>query len=146
VTGWLLLAAAIVAEVAATTTLTYSAGLTRHVLTAVTTVLYVVSYICLARALRADLEISVAYAVWSGVGTAALTIIGVALFGEALNPLKLAAIALIIGGVTLLHVAGNASARAADPTQAATAGTTTVAATAPLTPSTESKTSERATP
>jgi len=146
VTGWLLLSAAIVAEVAATTTLTYSNGLTRHALTAVTTVLYVVSYICLARALRADLEISVAYAVWSGVGTAALTIIGVALFGEALNPLKLAAIALIIGGVTLLHVAGNASAAAADSAQAATAGTTTVTATAPLTPSTESKTSERTAP
>ncbi|MEU7906350.1 multidrug efflux SMR transporter [Actinoplanes sp. NPDC049118] len=103
-TGWLLLAAAITAEVLATTTLTLSDGLTRHALTAVTVALYGLSYACLAKALKAGMEIGVAYAAWSGIGTTALAVIGVMLFGETLTLRKISAIALIIGGVTLLHL------------------------------------------
>jgi small multidrug resistance pump len=99
-----LLSAAIASEVAATTALTYSNGLTRHTVTVVTAALYVVSYICLAKALKAGVEVSTAYAVWSGIGTVALAVIGASLFGEAVTPRKVAAILLIIGGVTLLHL------------------------------------------
>lgn len=107
-TGWLLLSAAIATEVLATTTLTLSNGLTRHAFTAITVVLYVVSYACLARALKAGMEIGVAYAAWSGVGTTALAVIGVLLFGETMTPRKIGAIVLIIGGVTLLHLTSTA--------------------------------------
>jgi len=103
-TGWLLLSAAIAAEVLATTALGYSDGLTRHTLTIVAAVLYVVSYISLARALKAGMEISVAYAVWSGVGTAALAVIGVLVVRRIHDSKKLAAIVLIVGGVTLLNL------------------------------------------
>lgn len=112
-TRWLLLGAAIITEVAATVALTYSQGLTRHLLSAVTVGLYIVSYVCLARCLHADMDISVAYAVWSGVGTAAFAVLGPALFGESLTPLKITAIVLIVGGVTLLHLAGRDTAHQA---------------------------------
>ncbi|BFU46334.1 DMT family transporter [Krasilnikovia sp. MM14-A1004] len=114
-TAWLLLSAAIVSEVIATATLTASNGLSSRILTLVTAALYIVSYVCFARALKAGIEVGVAYAIWSGVGTAALAIIGAALFGEAMNARKIAAIVLIIGGVTLLHLTGRpeAPARAA---------------------------------
>jgi small multidrug resistance pump len=114
VTAWLLLGAAVVSEVIATATLTASHGLTSRTLTIITAALYVVSYVCFARALRAGLEVGVAYAIWSGIGTAALTIIGAVLFGEAMNARKIAAIVLIIGGVMLLHL----NSRPATPTQA----------------------------
>lgn len=103
-TGWLLLSAAIAAEVLATTALGYSDGLTRHTLTIVAAVLYVLSYVCLARALKAGMEISVAYAVWSGVGTAALALIGALLFGESVTLQRITAIVLIVFGVTLLNL------------------------------------------
>lgn len=102
--GWLWMAGAILTEVVATAGLTYSQGLTRAPVVAVTAALYVASYVCLARALHAGVEISVGYAVWSGVGTAALALIGVVLFGEHLTPGRVAAIGLIVCGVVLLQL------------------------------------------
>ncbi|MEU8655857.1 DMT family transporter [Actinoplanes philippinensis] len=102
--GWLWMAGAILTEIVATAALTYSQGLTRVPVVAVTAVLYVASYVCLARALYAGVEVSVGYAVWSGVGTAALAVIGAALFGESLTVSRIAAIVLIICGVVLLQL------------------------------------------
>ncbi|MBB3097828.1 small multidrug resistance pump [Actinoplanes campanulatus] len=102
--GWLWMAGAILTEIIATAALTYSQGLTRAPVVAVTAALYVASYVCLARALHAGVEVSVGYAVWSGVGTAALAVIGAALFGEALTASRIAAIVLIICGVVLLQL------------------------------------------
>jgi small multidrug resistance pump len=107
-TGWLWLAGAIATEIVATAALTYSQGLTRGPVVVVTAVLYVASYVCLARALYAGVEVSVGYAVWSGVGTAALAVIGAALFGERLTLSRIAAIALIIVGVVLLQLPASA--------------------------------------
>ena len=51
-----------------------------------------------------SLPLSIAYATWSGVGTAASVLIGVLLFGEVLTPLKLLWVLLIIGGVVGLNL------------------------------------------
>ena len=65
-----------------------------------------VGYICcfslFPLALR-SLALSVAYATWSGAGTAATALIGVLLFSEKLTPLKLFWMALIIAGVVGLN-------------------------------------------
>ena len=135
-TGWILLSAAIAAEVLATTTLALSNGLTRHALTAVTVALYVLSYACLARALKAGMEIGVAYAAWSGVGTTALAVIGVWLFGEAMTLRKICAIVLIIGGVTLLHL--TSTAPPPKPLDATQTATTQIGAAAPNTTASKS--------
>ena len=49
---------------------------------------------------------STTYAVWSGVGTAAIAIVGVALLGESWDWVKAAALSLIIVGVVVLNLHG----------------------------------------
>jgi small multidrug resistance pump len=47
--------------------------------------------------------------VWSGIGTAAIVVIGWVLFREVLDGVKLAAIGLIILGVVLLNGTGSSA-------------------------------------
>jgi small multidrug resistance pump len=103
--GYLLLAAAIAAEVVATTAMKYSEGFSRLGPSLVTFVGYVVSFGLLAQTLK-TLSIGTAYAIWSGVGTAAVAAIGLVLFGEGLTLAKVAGIVLIIGGVVVLNLGG----------------------------------------
>jgi small multidrug resistance pump len=102
---WIYLSAAIVTEVVGTVFLRFTDGFTRPVPSTVVVVTYIASLWLTALALR-ELEISLAYAVWAGVGTAAVAIIGMAALGETVNGLKLASIALVIGGVVGLNLSG----------------------------------------
>ncbi len=104
--AWLLLAIAIATEVVATTALKLSDGLTHKGWTAVVAVGYIASFILLARALKLQMPVGVAYAVWAGVGTATIAAIGTLFLGEEMNLTKAAGIALIICGVVLLNLAG----------------------------------------
>ena len=103
--AWIYLSAAIATEVIGTLFLRFTDGFTRPAPSAVVIVTYVVSLWLTALALK-GLEISLAYAVWAGVGTAAIAIIGMAALGETVNGLKLASIALVIGGVVGLNLSG----------------------------------------
>jgi small multidrug resistance pump len=103
--AWIYLSAAIVTEVIGTVFLRYTDGFTRPAPSIVVVVTYVVSIWLTALALK-SLEISLAYAVWAGVGTAAVAIIGMAALGETVNGLKLASIALVISGVVGLNLSG----------------------------------------
>ncbi len=101
-----LLALAIAVEVAATVALRSSDGLTRFVPSAITIVGYIIAFWLLALVLR-TIPVSVAYAVWAGVGTAAVAIIGMTLLDEPAGLLKIASIALIIVGVVGLNLSGS---------------------------------------
>lgn len=103
--GYLTLAGAIAAEVAATTVMKYSDGFTRLWPTLLTALGYVVSFLLLAQTLK-TVGIGTAYAIWSGAGTAAIALIGLALFGESLTLTKAAGIVLIVGGVVVLNLGG----------------------------------------
>ena len=98
---------AIATEVVGTVFLRYTDGFTRARAPrpSVVIVTYVASLWLTALALK-SLEISLAYAVWAGVGTAAIAIIGMAAMGETVNALKLASIVLVIGGVVGLNLSG----------------------------------------
>jgi len=63
---------------------------------------YGISFYALSITLR-TIPLGVVYAVWSGVGTAAIVLIGFLLFREMLDAVKLAGIALIIIGVVMLN-------------------------------------------
>ena len=102
---WMWLFLAIVLEVAATVLLKLSDGFSRWVPTAVMAVLYALSFIPMALALR-RMDVAIAYAVWSAVGTALITMIGMVVFHESVTPTKMGAIALIVVGVVVLNVAG----------------------------------------
>lgn len=98
----LLLFAAIGSEVIATTALKLSEGFTRPLPSTLVVVGYGLSFYLLSLTLR-SLSIGVAYAIWSGVGTAAIAIIGAFWFQETLTPTRVAGIVLIIAGVILVN-------------------------------------------
>ena len=58
----------------------------------------------LGRALQV-LEIGVAYTVWTGIGAVGTLTLGVLLFGEELNPVKIAGIVLVMAGIVVLKMA-----------------------------------------
>lgn len=101
---WLTLA--IVFEVAGTTFMKLSEGLTKVAPTLWMFLCYALSLTALTLTLK-RMEVSVAYAIWSGLGTALITMVGYALLKEPLNAVKVSAIALIIAGVVLLNLYGN---------------------------------------
>ena len=103
---WILLAGAIAAEVTATSALKLSEGLTRLLPSVVVAVGYILSFMLLAQALK-QLEVSVAYAIWSGVGTAAVAVIGMLALKEPVTAAKILGIGVIISGVAILNLAAS---------------------------------------
>jgi small multidrug resistance pump len=103
--GYLTLAGAIAAEVAATTAMKYSEGFSKLWPALLTAVGYLLSFLLLAQTLK-TVGIGTAYAIWAGTGTAAIALIGLVLFGEALTPVRIAGILLIVAGVVLLNLGG----------------------------------------
>ncbi|MES9965458.1 MAG: multidrug efflux SMR transporter [Candidatus Sedimenticola sp. 20ELBAFRAG] len=100
---WLILAGAIVLEVAGTTSMKLSEGFTKLTPSILIFVFYAASFAALTLALK-KIEVSVAYAVWSGAGTALIAMIGVIYFSESLTLIKVISILLIIGGVIGLNL------------------------------------------
>ncbi|MFI5675924.1 DMT family transporter [Streptomyces cellulosae] len=103
--GYLLLAAAISAEVAGTTAMKYSDGFSRPVPSLLTVLGYLVSFALLAQTLK-TVSVGTAYAIWSGFGTAAIAAIGMVFLGEGMTLTKAAGIALIVVGVVVLSLGG----------------------------------------
>ncbi len=104
--SWVFLIIAIVSEVAGTIFMKLSMGLTKVVPMIAMFVLYGISFSALALSLK-TIDVSVSYAVWSGLGTAIIAVAGYFVFGESLGFLKVASICLIIIGVVGLNVAGH---------------------------------------
>ncbi|KOV89029.1 multidrug transporter [Nocardia sp. NRRL S-836] len=101
---YLYLAAAIVAEIAATVSLKLSEGFTRPWPSVVVVVGYAIAFTALSRALKSGMPVGVAYAVWSAIGVAAVAVIGWKFLGETLNPTMVVGLAMIIGGVVTLEL------------------------------------------
>lgn len=104
---WLYLALAILLEVSGTTCMKLSEGFTRLVPSILLVVFYILSFGMLTLALK-RLDVSIAYAIWSGVGTALIAAIGVLWFKEPVTALKLISLGLIIIGVAGLNLSGGA--------------------------------------
>jgi small multidrug resistance pump len=100
---WFYLVLAIVTEVAGTTFLKLSDGMTKVVPIILTFALYGVSFVFLGLCLK-KIDVGVSYAIWSGLGTALITVIGIMYFREPVSVLKIASIMLIIVGVVGLNL------------------------------------------
>jgi len=119
--SWIFLIVAIVMEVSGTTCMKISYGFTRLAPSVLMFVFYGLSIAALTLALK-RIEVSVAYAVWSAVGTALIATIGIVWFREVLNPMKVASLVLIIAGVVGVHLSqGPVSGPRAGSTDPATA-------------------------
>ncbi|MEU7619840.1 multidrug efflux SMR transporter [Micromonospora rifamycinica] len=103
--AYVFLLIAISAEVAGTSLLKATQGFTRLWPTVGLALAYLLAFGMLALAVR-DIPVGVAYAMWSGLGTAAIVAIGAAFLGEPLSLSKVIGVGLIIGGVVVLNLGG----------------------------------------
>ena len=100
---WLYLAIAIAGEIIGTTALKASDGFTRLRPSVLVVAGYGIAFFMLAQVLR-TIPLGIAYAIWSGVGVAAVTVIGWAMYGQRLDLTALLGIGLIVAGVVVLNI------------------------------------------
>lgn len=100
-----LLMAAIAAEVAATSALSRTEGFRDPLWSGLVIGGYALSIWLLAIVVE-SLPVSTAYAVWSGLGTALVAVIGALWLGESWDAVKIAALSMIVVGVVVLNLQG----------------------------------------
>lgn len=103
-TAWILLVIAGVLEFIWAAGLKQSEGFTKLGPSLFTLVVMGVSFYLLSQSMRV-LPIGVSYTVWTGIGAVGSVIVGYVIFHEALSPLKLLCLALIVGGILGLKFA-----------------------------------------
>lgn len=105
---WLLLAGAILTEVAATLSLRASEGLRKKRWIAPVAVFYLTAFSLLTIALINGMPVGIAYGIWAACGVALTAIGGRILFKERLTPRMIAGIALIAVGVFVIELGAQA--------------------------------------
>lgn len=101
--AWVLLLSAIGVEVAATASLPRTDGFRDPLWTGLVMLGYALSFWLLVMVIR-SIPVSMAYAIWSGLGTAGIAVVGVLFLQERLDLLKIVGIAMIIVGVVVLNL------------------------------------------
>jgi small multidrug resistance pump len=104
--GYVYLSIAIIAEVIATSALKASGEFTRLVPSTVVVIGYVIAFYSLTFVLR-TIPIGVAYAIWSGVGIALISIVGFVIYRQVLDWPAILGIGLIIAGVVVINTYSN---------------------------------------
>jgi len=102
---WLIVIVAGVFEMGFAVLLKQSNGITRLWPTVGFALCALISFGLLTYALK-KLEVGPAYAVWTGIGAAGTALIGMAVLGESVSPLKLVSLGLILAGVVGLNISG----------------------------------------
>lgn len=95
---WAILGSAVIVEIIWALSLKWAAAKGSWFAAAVPIMLSFVNMGLLALAMR-DLPAGTAYAVWTGLGAVGVTLFGIMLFGERVNPVQIGFIALTIVGV-----------------------------------------------
>jgi quaternary ammonium compound-resistance protein SugE len=103
VSGWLALLGAGLLEVAWALSLKYSDGFTRFWPSALTLIAIALSFTLMALALR-SLPFGTAYAVWTGIGAAGSIIVGMLIFSEPTDPVRILCLTLIVAGMVGLKL------------------------------------------
>ncbi|MGE0224100.1 MAG: quaternary ammonium compound efflux SMR transporter SugE [Acetobacteraceae bacterium] len=101
--AWTLLIIAGLFEVGWAVGLKYTDGFTRLVPSLLTVLSMIISLGLLGLALR-QLPLGTAYAVWTGVGTVGTALLGMALFQESADVIRLVCIGLIVAGIVGLKL------------------------------------------
>jgi quaternary ammonium compound-resistance protein SugE len=103
VSAWLALVAAGLFEIAWAFGLKYSDGLTRFWPTAATALAIALSFGLMAIALK-SLPFGTAYAVWTGIGAVGSIIVGMLVYSESADPVRLLCLTLIVAGMVGLKL------------------------------------------
>ncbi len=104
---WLLLAGAILVEVAATLSLRASDGFRKKIWLIPVVVGYLTSFALLSASLSLGMPVGIAYGVWSACGVALVALLGKVLFAEPLTPMMTLGIGFIIAGVVTIEFMGS---------------------------------------
>jgi small multidrug resistance pump len=104
--AYVFLGLAIVSEVLGTSLLKATAGFSRLWPTTACLGCYVVSFLALALAIQRGLNVGIGYAVWSGLGTTLIVLIGALYLNEPITALKIFGVVLVIAGVAVLNLGG----------------------------------------
>jgi len=102
--AWILLFVASLFEVAWAIGLKYTDGLTKTLPTVGTFAAMIISVWLLGIAMK-SLPVGTAYSVWVGVGAVGTVILGIVLFKEPANTLRLVSIGLVVAGIVGLKFA-----------------------------------------
>ena len=101
--AWLALLAAGVFEIAWAFGLKYSDGLTRFWPTAATLIAIALSFGLMAIALK-SLPFGTAYAMWTGIGAVGSIIVGMLVYSESADPVRVLCLTLIVAGMVGLKL------------------------------------------
>lgn len=99
------LVVAIAAEVVGTTLLKVTDGFTRLWPSLACLASYAVAVVLLSQAVR-SMSVGVAYALWSGIGTAGIVAIATVFLHERLDAVKVLGLVLVVAGVVVLNLRG----------------------------------------
>jgi small multidrug resistance pump len=105
----LILLAAIASEVLATSSLKMTAGFTRHIWLIPVVAGYLLAFYLLSVTLK-NVPVGIAYAIWSGLGTIGITLVGWCFFKQSLNTTTLIGMALVLAGVMMMNLSGDSVA------------------------------------
>lgn len=105
---YLILALAVLAETIGTTALQASQQFTRLWPSVLVIVAYAFSFYLLSITLR-TIPVGIVYALWSGLGILMIAMIGWVVFGQRLDLPAIAGLAMIVGGIAIIHLFSSAS-------------------------------------
>lgn len=99
---------AVVAETIGTTALQASVQFSRLWPSVLVVVAYAVSFYLMALTLK-FMPVGIVYAIWSGLGIVSIAAIGFVMFGQRLDIPALLGLAMIIGGIVVIHLFSNSA-------------------------------------
>jgi len=100
---WTLLLLAITAEVIGTSFLRLSEGMTRPLPTLLVFGAYAIAMVLLSRVVL-SIPLGLTYALWSGIGTVVIVLVGRFAYSQLLSPTQLIGIGLITAGVVIVNL------------------------------------------
>lgn len=103
--AWLFLIPAIMFEVLGTSLLKLADGMANPKWLVISIGAYTIAFLLLSQVLR-YMSVGVAYAIWAGLGTSLVVLVGILVYGESASIYRLACIALIVVGTVGLNLTG----------------------------------------
>jgi quaternary ammonium compound-resistance protein SugE len=101
--AWIFLVAAGLLEVIWAFLMKKSAGFTLPVPIAITLMTMIASFVLLSVSMK-TLPLGTAYSVWTGIGAVGAFLVGIAVLGEAVTPMRLLAAVFILAGIVMMKL------------------------------------------
>ncbi|MFD0849595.1 quaternary ammonium compound efflux SMR transporter SugE [Sphingosinicella xenopeptidilytica] len=101
--AWVYLGIAGLLEIVWAFSMKQSEGFTRLTPSVVTIVAMIASFALLSISMK-SLPLGTAYTVWTGIGAVGAFLVGVAVLGESISPMRVLAALMIVGGLVLMKL------------------------------------------